>query len=287
MPPDTTERGDRGGRDRLSSILRRLRGAADGSGLSQAEAARRAGITQASVSRYEAGKFVPALGDVRALARAYHASQEDVDELEQLVSDLRENSSTPARLVMRRAGDMQRRVGRIEAASVRIATFQPILFAGLLQSEVYARAVFSSGGDLASDQVEEGVNARLARAELLEDTSHKLVAVHTEGVLRWPLGGPAVMAHQLDHVVELSFRPNVHIGVIPWDKPVNVAPLHGFDLYDERAALVGTETATGFLTDTHDVAAYLKLFDDLAGLAEFDDAARSRLAEAADSYRQL
>lgn len=287
MPPDTSESSDQQGRDRLSSILRRLRRPTDRPHLSQTEAARRAGITQASVSRYEAGKFVPALGEVRALARAYNASPEDLDELEELVTDLRENSSTPSRLVMRRAGDMQRRVGRIEVASARIATFQPVLFAGLLQSEPYARAVFSSGGDLEPDQIEEALSARLTRAGLLDDPSHTVVAVHTEGVLRWPLGGPAVMTAQLDHVIELSYRSNVEIGVIPWDKPVDVAPLHGFDVYDERAALVGTETATGFMTDTHDVSAYLKLFQDLAELAEFGDAARSRLDDAASRYRQL
>ena len=188
MPPDDAESGDGAGRDRLSSTLRRLRREAGGSGLSQAEAGRRAGLSQAAVSRYEAGKFVPSLGDVRASARAYDAGARQSRGARAAGRGFA-GYSAPARLVMRRAGDMQRRVGRIELASARIATFQPVLFAGLLQSEPYARAVFSSGEDLDPDQVEDALSGRLARAELLDDPSHSVVAIHTEGVLRWPLEG--------------------------------------------------------------------------------------------------
>ena len=161
----------------------------------------------------------------------YRASAADRRQLEQLVTDLRESPTAPARLVMRRAGDMQRRVGRIEAASAAIGTFQPVVFPGLLQTEDYARAVFSSGGDLTPDQVEAALTGRMGRAQVLEETSRIVTAVHTEGVLRWPLGSPQIMAAQIEHVIDVSHRPNVQVGVIPWTSPVHVAPLHGFDVY--------------------------------------------------------
>lgn len=230
---------------------------------------------------------MPALGDVRALARVYRASAADRHRMERHVTDLRESAAAPARLVMRRARDMQRRVGRIETASAVIGTFQPVLFPGLLQTEAYARAVFSSGGDLAPDQVEAALAGRMDRAGILDDDSRTVTAVLTEGVLRWPLGSPQLMAAQIEHVIGISHRPNVHIGVIPWTSPVHVAPLHGFDVYDERAALVGTETATAFLTDSRDVGAYGKLFGLLVDAAMFGDDARAILAEAAERYRSL
>jgi hypothetical protein len=43
--------------------------------------------------------------------------------------------------------------------------------------------------------------------------------------------------------------------------------MHGWDLYDDRAAVVGTETATALITDRRDLEQYEKLFADLAALA--------------------
>jgi hypothetical protein len=70
------------------------------------------------------------------------------------------------------------------------------------------------------------------------------VFVLSEGSLRWQMGGAALMADQLDHIVEASRLPTVRVGVIPWTTPVRAAPMHGFDLHDRRAAIVGIETAT-------------------------------------------
>lgn len=269
--------------DELSALLRQLRRDA---GMSGTVAAERAGISQSSISRYERGLFVPGVEDVTALAAAYGAPAETERLLLQLVRDLRENATLSARVIMRReAGDIQTRIGRIEASSVRIRTFCPVVVAGLLQTGGYMRTVFASGGDLPEAQQIDAVEARLKRQSLLDDDRYEFTYVLAEGVLRWPMGGPVVMADQLDRVVEASRRSNVRIGVIPWTARVDIAPMHGFDLFDERAAVVGTETATAILTSPPDVAAYVKLFDDLEGLAVFGDDARVEISAMADRNR--
>ncbi|MGW2253261.1 Scr1 family TA system antitoxin-like transcriptional regulator [Kitasatospora sp. NPDC001660] len=42
-----------------------------------------------------------------------------------------------------------------------------------------------------------------------------------ESALRWQLGGPSVMAEQLEHLEELATRPNVMIQVVPFSMGVH------------------------------------------------------------------
>lgn len=269
--------------DELSTLLRQLRRDA---GMSGTVAAEQSGVSQSSISRYERGLFVPGIEDVTALAGVYRAAPETKRRLLQLVRDLRENATLSARVIMRReAGDIQARIGRIEASSVRIRTFCPVVVAGLLQTASYMRTVFASGGDMPEQQQTAAIDERLKRQYLLADDQHEFTYVLAEGVLRWPMGGPAVMVEQLDRIVEVSRWPHVRIGVIPWTAMVDIAPMHGFDLFDERVAVVGTETATAILTSPPDVAAYAKLLGDLEGLAAFGDEARMLVTEMADQYR--
>lgn len=276
---------DRRRRDELSSLLRQLR---RDSGMSGVHAAKQAGkgISQSSISRYERGLFVPTVEDATTLARVYGAPPEVRRRLVALVRDLRENATMPARVIMRRGlPAMQDRIGRIEEASVQISTFCPVVVAGLLQTAAYAGTIFAQGGDIDVDEQAEAVRARLARQALLDDEDHRFTFVLAEGVLRWPMGGPKVMAEQLDHLVEVSRKPSVRIGVIPWAGTVDLAPMHGFDLFDERAVVAATTTATAILTSAPDVAEYAKMFADLEAVAVFGDDARAIAAGMADQYR--
>lgn len=269
----------------LADALWNLRKAA---GMSAARAADLvAGRQQPWLARFERGAAVPTPVEVEALTELYGAPAKVRRRLVALSRDLRHDPNPPARMVMQRAGEMQQRIGRIEKASRRIATFAPTVLPGLLQTEAYMRVVFASGNDLSSAQQAKASAGRLERAELLHQPGREFVFSITEGALRWQLGGAAVMAEQLDHLIEVSRLPMVRLGVIPWTTPVDVAPMHGFDLHDRRAAIVGTETATAFLTNRHDVAAYVKLLADLERLTTWGEAARTVLAEHARAHRQV
>lgn len=270
------------GRDELSRTLRQLRIDA---GLSGIEAAQRAGLSQPTISRWERGLFVPSPEDVATLAHVYDASVAMRRQLVQMTEDLRAEF-TSARVVMHRgAGAAQRRIGRIEATSERVATFHPTMVPGLLQTEAYARTVFSQG--ITGAALDEMVTARLDRQRLLTEPGRHFDQVLPEGALRWHADGPSVMVNQIDHIADVAKLPGVRIGVIPWTTPVRVFPLHGFDIYDRRAAIVGTWTATALLTDQRDVTRYLHLFQELQNLAAFGAAATEILARIADDYREL
>lgn len=265
----------------LSAELRRLRTDA---GLSGAEAARRAGLSQSKVSRAETGSFMPSEDDVKALCRVYGAELEVRRELTALVRELREGS-TPARVVLQRGGWwMQQRIGRLESAASRIRNFTPALMIGLVQTRPYIRALF--GESLPAEELERTIDARCDRQRLL-DSDRQFVFVMAEGALRWNMGGAQVMLDQLDHLAEVSHRENVQVGIIPFTTPAHVPALHGFTIYDSRAVLLGTQTATAVITDHRNVAEYEKHWLELEPLVSWGEAARAEIARVAAEYRTI
>ena len=262
-------------------MLRQLRTQA---GLSSAEAARRAGLSQSKVSRAETGTFLPTEDDVKALCRVYRAPPEARRQLLEMTRDLRE-SSTSARVVLQRGGWwMQQRIGKLEMAACRIRDFAPALVVGLLQTESYIDALL--GESLAGENRQRMISSRIERQRIL-DTDREFILVMAEGALRWNMGGAAVMVEQLDRVVHESRRPNVRLGIVEWTSPATVPALHGFTIYDSRAVLLGTQTATAIVTDRQDVTEYESHWAELEPIISYGDAARAAVERVAADYRGL
>lgn len=265
----------------LAATLRRLRHEA---GLSGIEAARRAGLSQPIVSRLETGRRVPTPEEVTALCKAYRTPADLRRALHDTARDL-QAGVTSARIVLQRPRQMQERIGRIEQSAALLRSFQPAMLIGLVQTVDYAQAVMS-GGNLDSETLEQVIQARVRRQAIL-NTDRRFILVHTEGALRWHVGSPAIMAAQLDHLAELTFRPNVQLGIIPWDRPLTMHARHAFHLYDTRTVIVGTESGTAFIADPVEVGAYDRRFKGFEHAAVFGDEARAVFARVADDYRAL
>jgi hypothetical protein len=106
---------------------------------------------------------------------------------------------------------------------------------GLLQTAEYARAVFDSGrqtrrGDWIANQLE----VRLIRQERLTDEEHplQLDAVVHEFALRIPVGQPAVMRAQLQHLTLINELPAVTLRVLPASTYSFEATYGGFSILD-------------------------------------------------------
>ncbi len=272
MPVSTSETGDE-----LSRSLRELRRAAS---LSSVAAAAAAGIGQAALSRYENGKFVPTRARLDALLAIYQAPTEVGDRLRAMVDDLRAENR---RVVVHRknAPAFQRRIRDIEASSEHVTTFQPAVIPGILQTEAYMR-VLTGGVDR---HVADGViAARLERQRLLGRPGHRWTQILTAGALLWCAGSAATMVEQIDRIIEVSRLDGVRIGVIPARRPITVFPLHGFDLYDERAVIVGTLATTAIITEPADVRLHIDMLESLTHAADFGDAVRETLIEFRTGY---
>ncbi|MGY0003492.1 helix-turn-helix domain-containing protein [Micromonospora sp. I033] len=103
-----------------------------------------------------------------------------------------------------------------EQRASRLCNFEPCLIPGLLQTEEYARAVFSAGGLYNSDRVEELVSLRVSRQKLFyRDDPPECVFVIDESALQRRVGGPAVMDRQLGHLLESAELPQVRLHILP------------------------------------------------------------------------
>lgn len=271
---------DSSARPELAATLRRLRQFA---GLSGIEAARRAGLSQPTVSRVETGRRAPTVKEVTALCKAYRAPAELCAALQATARDLQEGT-TSARIVLQRPRQMQERIGRIEQSCALIRGFQPAMVIGLAQTLDYARAMMS--GRVSGETLEQLTESRGERQAIL-DTDRHFTLLHAEGALRWHIGSPTIMAAQLDQLAKLTRRPNLRLGLIPWDRPLTMQARHAFHLYDTHTVIVGTESGTAFITDPVEVATYDRRFAELESVAVFGDEAREVFARIAGEYRGL
>ena len=63
--------------------------------------------------------------------------------------------------------------------------------------------------------------------------------------------------------------------------------LHAFQIYDQRAAMVGTETAVAVITDARETSSTTKPGSRSTQGSDYDDDARHVLRRLADEYRAL
>ncbi|MBV9794579.1 MAG: helix-turn-helix transcriptional regulator [Actinobacteria bacterium] len=110
-----------------------------------------------------------------------------------------------------------------EAAARLIKTFQHSLVPGLFQTRAYAEAITEMYPETTAEIAKERVEGRMARQAILfredDPPPPRVHALLDEQVLGRNVGGPAVMAEQMDHLAELAMMPRISIQVIPADRP--------------------------------------------------------------------
>lgn len=106
----------------------------------------------------------------------------------------------------------------LEGAASLIRAYEVQFVHGLLQTEAYAHAVVGRGMKGASpDDIERRVALRLERQKnLLSDGGAEFHVVLDEAALRRPYGDREVMRGQLQHLIEVSERPNVRLQIMPF-----------------------------------------------------------------------
>jgi transcriptional regulator with XRE-family HTH domain len=287
-------RGKRKLRDELDELSRLFLDLRERAGLIQPDAARRAGITQSKLSRAETGRGVPDVDTAGRLARIYKATPEEQQRLIELVTVMKP-ARLDSRLIMQRGTNLrfQARVAQIEQSSALIRAYQPHMILGALQTPAYALAVFTAHNARPSsppdvDPPADLAALRAARCRQLAEERHRSwKLVMTEAALNWHVGSPALMAEQMEHLIEASRLPNVRLGIIPTRTPARVFAPHCFDMYDSRGVCIGTKTATALTTEADDIADYDALFTELEQMAVYDEEVRTLITRVAEDYRLL
>ena len=223
--PDALDAGSTVPRRQLGRYLRDLRNAA---GLTVRDAARGLEWSEAKMWRIETGQTSLRSLDVEAMCRLYDAPREATRDLMALAKE------TKARGWWQAFSDampdsFHLYVG-LEAAASRILQYHGDLVPGLFQSEDYARTVIRTHNPhLDESEVARRLGLRMARQAILRrpiDPPVFQVAIDAAVLLR-PVGGPDVMAAQLDRLAEISELPNVALRVVPFSAGLHPGLLAG------------------------------------------------------------
>ncbi|WP_445529329.1 helix-turn-helix domain-containing protein [Streptomyces cyslabdanicus] len=199
---------------RLGAELRKLREAA---GLKATEAASLLGVNSVQVSQIESG--IAGVSEERVRRLASHYACADADLIMTLA----------AMATDRTRGWWEQFRGFLPTSFLDIAELEHhstyrrdvefLLIPGLLQTDAYARAAFSSRiPELTNEELDLRVHHRMQRKVILEGPSPiPYEAIIHEAALRIRVSDRAVSQAQLDRVLELSEPEHVTVRVIPFD----------------------------------------------------------------------
>lgn len=164
----------------------------------------------------------------------------------------------------------------LELDADSVVQFGVDVIPGQLQLERYAEAVIRCGRpDIGDTAIEQRVSLRMERQRRMVEHGHRLWVIIDEAALLRPVGGPAVMADQIDHLVRMTRSPGLTIQILPLDisrhaslgVPFTIIKLNDGTEYVYRDGITG-----GMYSDDADEAAvYREVWGRLQAMAlDFD-----------------
>jgi transcriptional regulator with XRE-family HTH domain len=263
-------------RRRLGARLRELRALRFRSGTALAE---HLGWQQSRVSKLETGTQLPSEADLTAwLTATGQTSDEARDSLAEMVMAARLNYRVWTDEWARPGGiaSAQDAITAEEMGATRLASLQPAVVPGLVQTQQYAREVLTAPGGprLVGDagQVEQMLAARQRRQELLY-AGKTIQLVMSEAALRIWFISADTLRGQRDRLIQAIELPGVEIGILPFDRPNPVPGFAGFDLIGSTVAFVESLTGEQRIDAPDEVAVYVKALDLALAAAVTGDAA--------------
>ncbi|PJM99471.1 transcriptional regulator [Streptomyces sp. CB01201] len=181
--------------------LRRRR---EEAGLTQEELSVRAILSRSYIAHIEAGRRRPSGDDARRLDQVRGAN----GFFERFLPTLDG----------RKVAEHFEAAKEFEQQATVIREYAPELVPGILQTEAYARAVFQTRfPPMTDEECDKALVTRLGRSRILDHAKTPAMWVMlNEAVLRRRVGGPAVMAAQLRHLVDLGERRRIRLQVLPF-----------------------------------------------------------------------
>ncbi|WEH29072.1 helix-turn-helix transcriptional regulator [Streptomyces sp. AM 3-1-1] len=231
-------------------------------GLTLRAASEKLGFPHSYISRVESGERLPS----EALAE----SMDEYYGTDGLFVDLRAVAVAAAA----EAPKYGHQVLESEKRAARIQVFNASVVPGLLQAESYTTALYTEsmpGKD--AEHIAFLVAKRAHRREVLEGDKPPLYwAIVDEAALRRPVGGPAVMAEQIRHILRLVGKNTgaVKIQVVPFSSGVH--PLLGGSL----SLLALRDGASFAYVEAFASGVSVETPEDVAELATLLDIARTR-----------
>ncbi|MFG2573158.1 helix-turn-helix domain-containing protein [Streptomyces sp. NPDC048481] len=173
----------------------------------------------------------------------------------------------------------------LEGAAALIRAYEVQFVHGLLQTEAYAHAVVSRGMKEASAaDIDRRVALRLERQKyLVAENAPDVHIVLDEAALRRPYGDREVMRGQLQHLIEISERPNVRLQVVPFSLGGHAGESGAFTILSfpesdlQDVVYLEQLTSALYLDKREDVAQYEQALVELQRDSPGPDASRDLL----------
>ncbi|MFC5288125.1 helix-turn-helix domain-containing protein [Actinokineospora guangxiensis] len=212
---------------RLGRALHELREAA---GMSRDDVAALLKCSDVKIIRIEKGQNSVQPLEFDALVKAFKVTGKQRAELEQLSKDARKRR--PRTTYGKVVPDWFKRYRDLEEIASELRSYDTELITGLLQTEDYARALIVANPLATASEVEQLVEARIARQKqvLGGDDPITLWAIMAEGVIHNQVGGRSVLRNQLAHMLSLTEQPNITVQVAPFSAGAHAATGFGFIL---------------------------------------------------------
>ncbi|GAA1410334.1 helix-turn-helix transcriptional regulator [Kitasatospora putterlickiae] len=192
-------------------------------GFGGSQLARSIGATPAQITQMEAGRTGISVDRLRAVAAACMCVDRGlIDALSEIITRREKpgwweeyRGSLPADFLD---------IAELEDRAVKLSTFTITFIPGLLQTRSYASAVFSQAFPSPTrHEVDLRTNFRLQRQATVRTGTKTYAAFIHEAALRMQFSGSAVLAEQLNSLIEDSRKPGISVRVVPF----NVGTLPG------------------------------------------------------------
>jgi transcriptional regulator with XRE-family HTH domain len=235
------------------------------------------------VSKLENGKQTPTDDDIRSWTRIT-GSEAEAEALLASLHTLEIQHAEWQRQITTGLRPHLREIAELDAKTRFFRAFESTFIPGLLQTAEYARHRFAQSITVfkVKNDINEAVQTRVKRQEILYRSDKRFHFVLTEAALRYRLCPPEVMLGQLDRLVSFAALPNVRLGIIPFETAYVVAPTHGFWLLDADRVMVETFSAELNLAQPQEIELYASIFEQMAAVASYGRAARAVITRVID-----
>ena len=243
------------------------------------------GWSQSRVSRIERGVTRPTPADVEQWAQATNADPNVKRQLMAFAEQSQVQLTEWRRVLAPGRRRVQEEIAQLEAGASVIRVFGADVVPGLAQTRAYMRRMFLLGRtDVLTDDddLDAALDARMARLRVL-DSETRVKLLMSEFALRRHLVPGLVHRDQIQRLIDLSGRPNVHLGVIPFAADEADHQYQGYAILGDPdvddSAIVVAETLTRELRvrDLEEIAAYIGHYERLDSTAFHGDELRAFL----------
>ncbi|MCD0453079.1 helix-turn-helix transcriptional regulator [Actinocorallia sp. API 0066] len=252
-------------------------------GLTGVALATACGWHNTKVSKIEHGRTTPSENDIRSWAAACRAAAQTAEliaahrQIDQMWAEWRRELRAGQRHIQGRA------LARY-AATRLLRVYEPLVVPGILQTLDYARAILTINArlhGLPPEDVEQAARNRVARRLLVTSGGGTTFSFVMEAAaLHVVYGSPDILREQLDFLADVARRPNVALGVVPFDVPRTQFAGEGFYLFDDREVRQEFWSG-GFRTSRpDDIAHFARVFTLLHAQAVYGAPARQQIEQA-------